>query len=61
MRTQSAPPCIMAGYKAESVCVGGGGYVWGALLNSHNLNYSALDCAIDFLLDRLTESRALGQ
>lgn len=37
------------------------GCVWGVPLNSHNLNYSALDCAIDFLLDRLTESRALGQ
>lgn len=38
-----------------------GVYVWGVLLNSRNLNYSALDAAIDFLLDRLTESRALGQ
>lgn len=38
-----------------------GVYVWGLLLNSRNLNYSALDPAIDFLLDRLTESRALGQ
>lgn len=39
----------------------GGVYVWGVLLNSRNLNYSALGPAIDFLLDRLTESRALGQ
>lgn len=38
-----------------------GVYVWGVLLNSRNLNYSALGPAIDFLLDRLTESRALGQ
>lgn len=40
---------------------GVGVFVWGMLLNSRNLNYSALGTAIDFLLDRLTESRALGQ
>lgn len=36
-------------------------YLWGVQLNSRNLNYSALGLAIDFLLDRLTESGALGQ
>lgn len=43
------------------MCVCGGGvHVRGVLLNSHNLNYSALDCAIDFLLDRLTEVPSVG-
>lgn len=48
--------CIMGDYT-----MGVGVFVWGVLLNSRNLNYSALGTAIDFLLDRLTKSRALGQ
>lgn len=54
---QSAPHPVHNGRLYNGVEV----YVWGVLLNSRNLNYSALGAAIDFQLDRLTESRALGQ
>lgn len=53
----SAPHPVHNGRLHDGVGV----YVWGVLLNSRNLNYSALGLAIDFLLDRLTEYRALGQ
>ena len=56
-RGHSAPHPVHNGRLQDDVGV----YVWGVLLNSRNLNYSALGPAIDFLLDRLTESRALGQ
>lgn len=53
MRTQRAPPCAERNGRLHD---GVGVHVWGVPLNSRNLNYSALGPAIDFLLDRLTES-----